>query len=668
MEERSTMPAIAILTFGRFTLCRAEQEIAPPGRQGDTLCKALLCQPGRQAESAWLLEHLWPEAEGDLAVTYLHNAAWSLRQSLPAGMLLTHKATQSYQLAGQDQLWVDADAALARIAEADTLGRATAEALPRLEQAVQYFRRGRFLAGVEETWVQARRIHIETMRERAFTWLVEGYRTHGKLAQAEALLAEALAEDPTNENLLCALMQILHEAGMTHQALRAYEEFAKSLKKAGLEPAEMTTALYRHLKRAPRGLALSALSTTAPSSLPSSSLADPQQENASQARDTTEPLLRSGALQDAQTILLPFFTQAVKQGILGAISELEGPLSLNAADRTLRRAIVAALGGVPFTDWMLSSNLLSDASQPRTLLQEDLLTFFERTVTNLWNLYYSDGAGQVIHEIAPLMRAITGLLAFAQGSAQHKRILTLLTLGYQLQCCVLRDQMDYAQAHIAYQRAFDAAKELEDVALMASALAREGVTFIQQEQPEQALLYLNTALPIIDGHPLPLLKGYILQALSEAHAKLHQDQACWQNLAAAEKSVLVDQERLPEKNVGLIRCNTVSIMAQKGVDAVLLQDYAQAVHLISSSLVTYDPRLVRGRARLVAQQAEAYYGLGVLDACIQSALEALTLAQSVGSNKTRSRIEKLHADLCQSRWRKEESVAHLGAMLHESQS
>jgi tetratricopeptide (TPR) repeat protein len=57
--------------------------------------------------------------------------------------------------------------------------------------------------------------------------------------------------------VLCHLMQTLHEEGMTHQALRAYEEFAKSLKKAGLEPAEMTTALYRRLKRAPRLLALS---------------------------------------------------------------------------------------------------------------------------------------------------------------------------------------------------------------------------------------------------------------------------------------------------------------------------------------------------------------------------------------------------------------------------
>jgi tetratricopeptide (TPR) repeat protein len=90
------------------------------------------------------------------------------------------------------------------------------------------------------------------MKERALTWLVEAYHTQGKLEFAEALLSEALAEDPTNETLLCHLMQTLHEEGMTHQALRAYDAFVKALGKVELEPAEATTALYQRLKRAPR--------------------------------------------------------------------------------------------------------------------------------------------------------------------------------------------------------------------------------------------------------------------------------------------------------------------------------------------------------------------------------------------------------------------------------
>lgn len=59
--------------------------------------------------------------------------------------------------------------------------------------------------------------------------------------------------------------------------------------------------------------------------------------------------------------------------------------------------------------------------------------------------------------------------------------------------------------------------------------------------------------------------------------------------------------------------NTTSVTAQKGVNAVLLKDYNQALTLLDAGLAKYDPTLRRGRARLIAQQAEAYYGLGLID-------------------------------------------------------
>ncbi len=251
-KRGSTMREFAILTFGRFTLCRAEQEIAPPQRNGDLLCKLLLCQPNRRADASWLAEQLWPLSEGDQAIQYLYAAARSFRAVTASDLLVTHRQTQSYQLAGQDRLWVDADAALSLVAEAEAVGIATAEALPLFEQAVQYFRRGRFLAGIEEPWVQARRMHLEMMKERALVRLAEAYGQQGQHIQAQTLLSEALAQDPTNENLLCHLMETLHEGGMTHQALRAYDTFVKALRRTGLEPAEATTDLYERLKRAPR--------------------------------------------------------------------------------------------------------------------------------------------------------------------------------------------------------------------------------------------------------------------------------------------------------------------------------------------------------------------------------------------------------------------------------
>src|SRR5579875_1261141 len=50
----------------------------------------------------------------------------------------------------------------------------------------------------------------------------------------------------------------------------------------------------------------------------------------------------------------------------------------------------------------------------------------------------------------------------------------------------------------------------------------------------------------------------------------------------------------------------------------------QAIKLLDASLVIYDPALIRGRARLLAQKAEAYYRLGAIEACTASANETLT--------------------------------------------
>ncbi len=270
---------------------------------------------------------------------------------------------------------------------------------------------------------------------------------------------------------------------------------------------------------------------------------------------------------------------------------------------------------------------------------ESSLSFFENDLATRW--------------VAKLAR-------LAEGAGWHQRALRLLTMGYQLQTCIRRDMMKYDQAHLAYQRAFHVAQELEEPELIASALAREGVTLIQQEKPKEAIIYLDGALNLIDGRNFPTLKGHVFQALAEAYAKAKQSQACWQSMGQAEQ-ILAHQEQTQEQS--LVRFNAASFAAQKGVNAVLLGDYERAVELIDESLRTYDPALIRGRARLIAQKAEALYGDGLVDASVATAEEAWALANSVGANKTIARVKILHTTLLQSPWRKEQSVARFGAKL-----
>lgn len=326
-------------------------------------------------------------------------------------------------------------------------------------------------------------------------------------------------------------------------------------------------------------------------------------------------------------------------------------------DKFRRNLLKQALLGLLGTEIVEAASVQPVIEQHR-LVNEDLVTLFETTLSTYWELYHTGGAIRVIHGLDAWIKQIVNLARDTQGTPLRKRVLTLLTMSYQLQSCVLRDLMHYPQAHAAYQRAFHVAQELDEPEFIASALAREGVTLIQEEKPKQALIYLDGALTTIESYNFPRLRGNVLQALSEANAKVQNAQDCWYNIGEAEN--------LPEQQVeerSLTRFTKASLLAQKGIDALLLGDYQQAIILIDQSFTSYDPALVRGKARAIAQKAEAYYGLGAIYECVAQAKEALILGRAAGSNKTIHRIQKLHATLIQSPVGKEQSITELSEML-----
>jgi tetratricopeptide (TPR) repeat protein len=235
----------------------------------------------------------------------------------------------------------------------------------------------------------------------------------------------------------------------------------------------------------------------------------------------------------------------------------------------------------------------------------------------------------------------------------------LADVGLPTQICVLRDRHNYQQAHIAYQKAFNVAQELEDDELIASSLARQGATLVQQSKPRQAIFYLDNALNIVGTRNLPKLKGYILQALSEANA---QDKCAYESWAYLSRAEAITVQSVQERS--LIRFNPASTLAQRGVDAVFLEEFKDAIEFIDQSLKSYDPTGISARARLIAMKAEAHYKMGTLDACVSNAKEALILAQAIGLSKIVARIKNLHTDLRQSPWKEESSVVQLEAMLY----
>ncbi len=650
---------ITILTFGRFTICRAEQEIAPPQRNGDLLCKLLLCQPNRRADASWLAEQLWPLSEGDQAIQYLYAAARSFRAVTASDLLVTHRQTQSYQLAGQDRLWVDADAALSLVAEAEAVGIATAEALPLFEQAVQYFRRGRFLAGVEEPWVQARRMHLEMMKERALVRLAEAYGQQGQHAQAETLLSEALVEDPTNENLLCHLMQTLHEGGMTHQALRAYDTFVKALRRTGLEPAEATTDLYERLKRAPRVQAL-----PHPSPLPAHReerevLPAALQETESgpalvpeeKAAQQTDPL-RLFSDHFPGTLWAPRAHQRVLDLLCAmpdtfpATQDLGAWLALSAGDLAVLfdagwttegvldalRVMLQTVQDMPLVARqrllrLSAAAMMKDLTLPTTETlspheQTQLCVSLSASILDAWKLFSRASISQVL-ALGQAQRAFLQQVSFLLPSALRALFFSGV---YRLIGAALFFQARYAEALKAHEQAYLASLEAGDAWNMAESLGWQSGVWKACGEQDKVISLTEAALRLVSAHTTP--QDYTTQARLLAQwaesAALLQMPAVVENKLAASAALL---DRLAANE----EFDTSIWLYYNGTCAFYLGNYAQADAYFEDASTKHPSTWVQQRAITLLFQAQTRLRLGELEGSLLSARMAFPLLMIINA-------------------------------------
>jgi DNA-binding XRE family transcriptional regulator/tetratricopeptide (TPR) repeat protein len=360
--------------------------------------------------------------------------------------------------------------------------------------------------------------------------------------------------------------------------------------------------------------------------------------------------------------MLHHFSQAIAQRILQAFTET-GIQDLSFLDAQLERLDMNKTRREILQMFSASTLLLGlDSKQLFTAKQNDgHLIFLEHQMTTRWDLYHTGGTDRAYYGLDAWLKEVEDFAQQFQDNTLYERSHALLSMSYQLQGSLLRDKMSYQKAHSSYEKAFRVATEIDDTELQAASLARRGVTYVQQQQPTDAIEYLEAALKIASVHSLPHLSGYIAQALSEAHAMAGQAQRSQQSVNLADVALGCNKEVMERS---YCQPNTTSVTAQRGVNAVLLKDYDTAITLIDKSLMKYNPTFIRGRARLIAQKAEAYYGKGYIDMCSATAQEALTLAYSVGSSKTVSRLQALHANLYQSRWKSEKSVIDLGLSLH----
>src|SRR5437764_13749489 len=266
-------PLVRITTPGDFVLGRlvrppslAEDEPARYERVARSewsnrgpamvLLKVLLCRANRRASRDELIEAIWPDHEAINAAHALESAVSVLRRHiLRAGemgsLLLTLRSGGEtiFKLAGQQRLWVDADALLSLASQAMRAEYQGQNPLPLLEEAYA-LARGEFLEDDPYAeWAQGRRHTLGGARHRVLFKLVDLYLEDGRVGLAEELLFAALEEDPADEDALCRLMLLLVEQERRQEALHLYQYTEDVLQEEQAEPAVYTRELARRIRQ-----------------------------------------------------------------------------------------------------------------------------------------------------------------------------------------------------------------------------------------------------------------------------------------------------------------------------------------------------------------------------------------------------------------------------------
>jgi DNA-binding SARP family transcriptional activator len=353
--QAAERPLVRVYTLGPLTLEWVGVPEPFPGERlhgrgaapALALLKALVSRPHRYAARDWLCEALRSAEEEALSYERLHDLATLLRGLLCPPMADTerrdhlrrqllafvHSATESgpgYRLGAYPLIWVDIDALAWNVEQACRMIRFGDDPLPFWERAYALARRGEYLLDESYSdWAEPRRAEAARYLRQSVHALAQLYLTRdGERGEEEALrlLGDYWEQHVTDEDALRPLMELLGKRERYQEALSSYQRLCAVLEEEDRTPDAHTTDLKEFL-------------------------------GVKQLQRTRTPQLSgSGRLlaEAPQADLLPLFSQAVTQGILQAVGELEGVRPLHLSDPITRRMLIAHFLGLSpalLLDW-----------------------------------------------------------------------------------------------------------------------------------------------------------------------------------------------------------------------------------------------------------------------------------------------------------------------------
>lgn len=245
--ETSARPFIRCMGGFSIGLPHAENRLLPwKTNKEKEVCAFLIHHDGRAADTALLIESIWPGYDLNKAKTYLYTCLSYLRRSL-----LEHDVPIRVDKAGigfviaLDGLSVDVTL-LERMLESVLSAEEPDE---RLYDKINDLYKGEYMDGCGYSWAIARQLEIKAKYIRALRSMNRRFRTGGKTALAADSLQRILAIAPESEADGRTLIRLHMETGNRHEALRVYLQLEQVIREQmGVALEEETVRLHQQMR------------------------------------------------------------------------------------------------------------------------------------------------------------------------------------------------------------------------------------------------------------------------------------------------------------------------------------------------------------------------------------------------------------------------------------
>jgi len=610
--------------------------------------KALLCSPGRQARRDALLDLLWPDAELEQAVQNLNTAVTRLRRVLApskgeASLLLTDEDSRVYRLAEQSLLWVDVDAALTLLGEAERRGRTSPEALFQLEEAESYLSKGMILQDEEGHWAAGRRATVEQARYRCRLWLAEAYAQQQMPGQAETILSRLLEEDPTDEDVLARLMLLLHRQGMTQQALRRYHAFMEIAAREELEPIESIKNLAKQLAASEK-------------MYPSDTLTSPPTPN-----------LLPGQRHD----LSPDFSHAVTQGIIQTAYELEGSTMDQLRRQILEQALkVTSVALFTSHERVLSTELgerLTKVLTSPSHIDEKTLLYLEKRMETYWQNRNDVAlpAWNLLPYVLEDLHKVTSLLEGSLQPTTRTRLCSIAGIAAMLVGELYYDMRNYAQARVFQKIAIEAAHEANNAALEAVAWGRNSFAWTYDGKPDEARESIQQAHHLVwsvNG----TVRSWLAAVEAEIQSNLGEREGC---LSALNEAATIEDQKHHQRDCYWIHFDQALFAGYQGASFLKLSNLGHkdlvrpAQTALEDALDVLDPAMKRRQPTLLIDLAGTYAHQENIEQACAYAIQAINIATHIHSRVLYQRLLTLRSTL--DRWKETSYVQELDGSIEQ---